>query len=188
MVALPSGTVTFLFTDVEGSTRLMERYPEAYRHAISQHHAIVSRAVEENAGAVFETLGDAVYSAFWSPREAVTAALAAQQGFRDASWDEIGALRVRMGLHTGEVERVGAHYFGPPSSLRPAGQCGARRAGAALVGHGRARARGAGRRRRPARPRRAPAQGLATTRAHLPAGGAGNGRRFSGPSNVGELS
>jgi predicted ATPase/class 3 adenylate cyclase len=113
MVALPSGTVTFLFTDVEESTRLMEQYPEPYRQAIGRHLAIVSQAIAENGGAVFETLGDAVHSAFASPRDAVGAALAAQLGLREVSWGEIGALRVRMGLHTGEVGQVGAHYFGP---------------------------------------------------------------------------
>src|SRR5712691_2463659 len=112
MPALPSGTVTFLFTDVEGSTRLLERHPEAYRTAITQHHTILCEAVEQNHGAVFETLGDAVYAAFASPRDAVAAAVRAQQDLHAASWGDVGSLRVRMGLHTGEVERQGDHYFG----------------------------------------------------------------------------
>src|SRR5262245_1155845 len=57
MRALPSGTVTFLFTDVEGSTRLLERHPEAFRGAVAQHHAILCAAVEQSRGAVFETVG-----------------------------------------------------------------------------------------------------------------------------------
>ena len=112
MADLPSGTVTFLFTDVEGSTRLLERNPEAYRTAIAQHHAILAGAVEQSRGAVFETVGDAVYAVFASPRDAVVAALRAQHDLRGAAWGEVGALRVRMGLHTGEVERQGTHYFG----------------------------------------------------------------------------
>jgi len=112
MPALPSGTVTFLFTDVEGSTRLLERHPEAYRGAVARHHTIVCTAVEQNGGAVFETVGDAVYAAFASPQDAVAAALRAQYDLHGASWGEVGPLRVRMGLHTGMVERQGAHYYG----------------------------------------------------------------------------
>ncbi len=112
MPALPSGTVTFLFTDVEGSTRLLERHPEAYRSAITQHHTILRETVEQNYGSVFETVGDAVYAAFASPRDAVAAAVRAQQDLHATAWGEVGPLRVRMGLHTGEVERQGDHYFG----------------------------------------------------------------------------
>jgi len=112
MPALPSGTVTFLFTDVEGSTRLLEREPEAYRTAIARHHTMLGEAVTHNGGAVFETVGDAVYAAFASPRDAITAALRAQHALHDASWGEVGPLKVRMGLHTGAVERQGDHYFG----------------------------------------------------------------------------
>ena len=113
MFALPSGTVTFLFTDVEGSTRLLERHPEAFRSALGQHHAILHEAVEQNGGSVFETVGDAVYAAFSSPRDAVEAALQAQRDLQGVSGGEGDPLRVRMGLHTGEVERQGEHYFGP---------------------------------------------------------------------------
>jgi len=108
----PSGTVTFLFTDVEGSTRLLERHPDVYRSAIAWHHTILCEAVEQNRGSVFETVGDAVYAAFASPGDAVAAALRAQHELHAASWGEIGSLKVRMGLHTGEVERQGDHYFG----------------------------------------------------------------------------
>ena len=78
MTALPSGTVTFLFTDIEGSTRLLERFPEAYRDAVARHHTVLGAAIEQNRGQVFETVGDAVYAAFASPRDAVAAALRAQ--------------------------------------------------------------------------------------------------------------
>jgi predicted ATPase/class 3 adenylate cyclase len=112
MPALPSGTVTFLFTDVEGSTRLLERHPEVYRDGLARHHAILRAAVEDHGGAVFETLGDAVYAVFASPGDAVVAALRAQHALHDAPWGELGPLRVRIGLYTGEVERQGDHYFG----------------------------------------------------------------------------
>ncbi len=112
MPALPSGTVTFLFTDVEGSTRLLEQHPVPYREAIVRHHAILRDAVEKNRGAVFETIGDAVYAVFSSPSDAVCAALRAQLDLGTAPWGELGSLKVRMGLHTGEAELQGDHYFG----------------------------------------------------------------------------
>ena len=114
MIELPSGTVTFLFTDVEGSTRLLERHPEAYPGAIARHHSILREAVEAQGGCVFETVGDAVYAAFPAATDAVAAALRAQHALQAQDWGVLGALKVRMGLHTGEVERRGDHYFGIP--------------------------------------------------------------------------
>ncbi len=114
--ALPEGTVTFLFTDLEGSTRLLEVYPHAYRDAVRRHHALLREAVEASGGVVFETLGDAVYAAFAHATGAVAAALAGQLALRRETWDSLGpgALRARMALHTGEAERQGAHYVGMP--------------------------------------------------------------------------
>jgi class 3 adenylate cyclase len=109
---LPDGRVTFLFTDLEGSTRLLETYPAAYGSAIARHHELLAAAVERNAGVVFETIGDAVYAAFADAEGAVEAARAAQLDLRAEDWGELGQLRVRMGLHTGHVERRGDHYFG----------------------------------------------------------------------------
>lgn len=114
MTELPSGTVTFLFTDVEGSTRLLERHPGAYAAAIARHHAILRDAVEAYGGCVFETVGDAVYAAFPAATDAVAAALRGQHELQASDWGALGALKVRMGLHTGEVERQGDHYFGVP--------------------------------------------------------------------------
>ena len=65
--ALPTGTVTFLFTDLEGSTRFLEAHPAAYRAAVRRHHELLLGAVEASGGAVFETVGDAVYAAFARP-------------------------------------------------------------------------------------------------------------------------
>jgi class 3 adenylate cyclase len=111
---LPEGTVTLLFTDLEGSTRLLEAHPEAYRDAVRRHHALLREAVEGHGGVVFETVGDAVYAAFAAPADAVAAALAGQRALQAADWGEAGALRARTGLHTGELEAQGAHYFGEP--------------------------------------------------------------------------
>jgi class 3 adenylate cyclase len=108
--------VTFLFTDLEGSTRLLEAHPEAYRDAVRRHHALLEQAVEAHGGVVFETAGDAVYAAFARPADAVAAALAGQQALQREDWGELGpgALQARMGVHPGEVEPQGGHYFGAP--------------------------------------------------------------------------
>ena len=111
---LPEGTVTFLFTDLEGSTRLLQAHPAAYREAVRRHHDLLRGAVEAHQGVVFETVGDAVYAAFAHATDAVAAALAGQQALHQESWGEVGALRARMGVHLGEVEAQGGHYFGAP--------------------------------------------------------------------------
>jgi predicted ATPase/class 3 adenylate cyclase len=114
--ALPEGTVTFLFTDLEGSTRLLQAHPAAYRDAVRRHHELLRGAVEGHGGAVFETVGDAVYAAFAQATDAVAAALEGQVALQGADWGGLGpsAVRARMGLHTGEVEVQGGHYFGAP--------------------------------------------------------------------------
>jgi predicted ATPase/class 3 adenylate cyclase len=110
--ALPTGTVTFLFTGVEGSTRLLERFPTAYPAALARQATLVRGAIEAYGGVIFETVGDAVYAAFPRAADAVAAAREAQLALEAKPWGEVGAIRVRMGLHTGEVERRGDHYFG----------------------------------------------------------------------------
>jgi predicted ATPase/class 3 adenylate cyclase len=112
MPRLPTGTVTFLFTDIEGSTQLLERLPKAYGESLKRHDAILRRAVAAHDGVIFETIGDAVYAAFARPTEALASALEAQLALRNEPWGEIGEIRVRMGIHTGEAERRGDHYFG----------------------------------------------------------------------------
>jgi predicted ATPase/class 3 adenylate cyclase len=112
--ALPEGTVTFLFTDLEGSTALLQAHPAAYRAAVARHHDLLRGAVEASGGVVFETVGDAVYAAFAQPTDAVAAALAGQLALQAEEWGEVGELRARMGLHLGEAERQGGHYFGAP--------------------------------------------------------------------------
>jgi predicted ATPase/class 3 adenylate cyclase len=112
MPHMPSGTVTFLFTDIEGSTQLLERVPAAYGLSLKRHDAILRRTVAAHGGVIFETVGDAIYAAFDRPTEAIVSALEAQLELRHEQWGEMGELRVRMGLHTGDVERRGDHYFG----------------------------------------------------------------------------
>src|SRR5712692_3140909 len=107
---LPSGTVTFLFTDIEGSTPLWERDPAAMQAAVAQHHAIVRGAIDAQGGQVFQIVGDAFQAAFPLAAPAVQAAVAAQRQLAAASWGATGPLRVRMGLHTGPAEPGGADY------------------------------------------------------------------------------
>ena len=112
MSPLPTGTVSFVFTDVEGSTRLLEREPEAYGEALKRHDAILRGAVAAHEGVVFETIGDAVYAAFAQPSSAVAAALDAQIQLQSEPWPKGSEIRVRAAIHTGEVELRGDHYFG----------------------------------------------------------------------------
>jgi predicted ATPase/class 3 adenylate cyclase len=114
LTMLPTGAVTFLFTDMEGSTHLLEARPEAYPDALTRHLALLRQAVETHGGAIFETVGEAVYAAFDNPTAAVRAALEAQLALQAEPWGEVGPIRVRIGLHTGEVELQGQHYFGAP--------------------------------------------------------------------------
>src|SRR5437773_6529668 len=85
---LPSGTITFLFTDIEGSTRLWEEDPEGMRLALARHDALLRAAIEANGGHVFKTIGDAFCAAFATPSDALAAAVAAQMALRavDGVW------------------------------------------------------------------------------------------------------
>jgi predicted ATPase/class 3 adenylate cyclase len=112
MAELPEGTVTFLFSDVEGSARLLERHGSAMGEALAIHHRLFEEIVERHEGAVFETIGDAVYAAFSRPADAVAAALGVQRALATTDWGAIGRLAVRIAVHTGQVERRGEHYFG----------------------------------------------------------------------------
>src|SRR5215471_9654573 len=93
---------TFLFTDIEGSTTLWERFPERMRGALARHDSILREVLEANNGCVFKTVGDAFCAVFPAARDAVTAASAAQLRISAESWDEIGeSIRVRMAIHKG---------------------------------------------------------------------------------------
>jgi class 3 adenylate cyclase len=109
---LPSGTVTFLFTDLANSTRLWEDHPEAMKDASARHDAILRDAVQGHHGHVVKTTGDGVHAVFASAIDAVEATVAAQRALCAESWGETGPLRVRMGLHTGEADQREGDYFG----------------------------------------------------------------------------
>jgi len=113
MTGHPKGTVTLLFTDLEGSTKLWERGPEAMSQALSRHDELLRDAVEAHGGFVFKTVGDAFYAAFPTAPEAVEAAHDAQRFLLFEEWEETGPLRVRMALHTGTAEERNGDYFGP---------------------------------------------------------------------------
>src|SRR5262245_26367370 len=136
MADLPTGTITFLFTDIEGSTRLWEAHPEAMRLALLQHDDLLRACIESHGGRVFKTVGDAFCALFVSPRRAVEAVLASQQRLPALALntpDGPFPLTVRMALHTGVVEERDSVYFGPPLNrvarllaigLLPAPACG----------------------------------------------------------------
>jgi predicted ATPase/class 3 adenylate cyclase len=106
MRALPSGTVTFLFTDIEGSTRLLHELGSAYADALTEHRRILRDAFERHGGVEFGIEGDALFVAFGKPTDAVSAAVAGQTGL------EPTGIRVRIGVHTGEPLVVEDDYVG----------------------------------------------------------------------------
>jgi predicted ATPase/class 3 adenylate cyclase len=109
---LPSGTVTFLFTDLVGSTRLWQEHPDAMRDALARHDEILRGAVEKRAGEVVKTTGDGLHAAFGTAPDAATAALDAQRAIVAEEWLLPEALQVRMGLHTGAAEVRDGDYYG----------------------------------------------------------------------------
>src|SRR5437667_10843938 len=102
--SLPTGTVTFLFTDIEGSTRLWEQPPEAMRAALPRHDALLTAIIEQQAGVVVKHQGegDSLFAVFARPTAAVAAGCSAQQALLSEPWPAETPLRVRMALHTGE--------------------------------------------------------------------------------------
>ena len=114
MSELPSGTVTFLFTDIEGSTQLWEKYPEEMKSALAKHDSILKEAIESNGGHVIKNTGDGVHAVFDTAIDAVQATIQAQQTIQTSEFFENSevSLRVRMGLHTGEAEMRANDYYG----------------------------------------------------------------------------
>ena len=113
MDVVSSGTITFLFTDLEGSTRLWEEYPDAMKDALQRHDAILRAAIEASHGQVVKTTGDGMMAVFDRATDAAAASLVAQRDLAREPWTETGRLRVRMGLHAGPAEQRGGDYFGP---------------------------------------------------------------------------
>jgi ABC-type transport system substrate-binding protein/class 3 adenylate cyclase len=112
MVDRPTGTVTFLFTDIEGSTRLLGQLRERYDDVLSTHARLLRNAFAEFEGHEIDTQGDAFFVAFARARDAVAAAVAAQRALAAEHWPDGGTVRVRMGLHTGEPLVGGERYVG----------------------------------------------------------------------------
>src|SRR5690348_6776780 len=114
MTALPGGTVTFLFTDIEGSTRLWEEEPVTMQLVLARHDALLRAAIETHGGIVFKTVGDSFCAAFDSASQALEAALTAQLNLRQvaAGVGKNLSLKVRMALYTGDCQQRDGDYFG----------------------------------------------------------------------------
>jgi predicted ATPase/class 3 adenylate cyclase len=107
-------TLTFLFTDIQDSSRMWDEHPEPMRQSLALHNEIVLSAVADHGGTIVKDLGDGYFAVFGGASEAVGAALQAQQGLTVADWEEpVGPLRVRVGVHTGTAEVRGDDYIGP---------------------------------------------------------------------------
>ena len=128
---LPTGTVTFLFTDIEGSTKLWEQHPEAMKAALAKHNSILREAIESNHGHIIKTTGDGVFAVFTTAFDGVNASITSQHDLNSSfiihAERSSCALKVRMGLHTAEAEQRDGDYYG--SSLNRAAQI-------MSVGHG----------------------------------------------------
>jgi predicted ATPase/class 3 adenylate cyclase len=111
--AAPETARTFLFTDVEGSTRLWEQNPVAMRSALARHDTILRSAITESDGIVVKTTGDGLMAVFDVATDAVSAGIAAQRALLAEPWPDMCVIRVRMGIHTGDAESRGDDYFGP---------------------------------------------------------------------------
>jgi predicted ATPase/class 3 adenylate cyclase len=110
--SLPTGTVTFLFTDIEGSTRLVQSLGDGWVPVLDSHNELVGTAITDNGGIVVKTEGDSFFAVFPSASEALEAAVVAQRALIEHPWPENGVVRSRMGLHTGLGTLGGADYVG----------------------------------------------------------------------------
>jgi predicted ATPase/class 3 adenylate cyclase len=111
--AVPTGTVTFLFSDIEGSTRRWDADRAAMSEALARHDALVRSALTANAGYVFKTLGDGFCCAFTEPENALAAAVALQRSLAAETFSAVDGLRIRIALHTGTADEREGDYYGP---------------------------------------------------------------------------
>jgi len=115
---IPTGNVTFLFTDIEGSTKLSQEFPKTLQAALEKHHAIMQKAIESNNGFVFEIVGDAFCCTFENGSDTVKAAVDAQIELAKVKCLPAGqaggdaVIKVRMGIHSGNAEWNGNRYMG----------------------------------------------------------------------------
>jgi class 3 adenylate cyclase len=132
MEGLPSGTVTFVFTDIEGSTALLKELDDRYADVLSAHRRIVRETFTRLDGVEIDTQGDAFFFAFARARDAVEAAVEAQRAHASAEWPDDATVRVRMGLHTGEPVLGSEGYLGL-DVVRAARICTAAKGGDVLL-------------------------------------------------------
>ncbi|MGH7549584.1 MAG: adenylate/guanylate cyclase domain-containing protein, partial [Gemmatimonadota bacterium] len=110
----PTGNVTFLATDIQGSTEMWERFPREMPHALERHEQLLREAIEGHGGRIFKNVGDGLFTAFSQAPGAVEAALIGQRSLIGEPWITPVPVRVRMALHSGQAEERGDDYFGPP--------------------------------------------------------------------------
>jgi class 3 adenylate cyclase len=134
MAGLPTGTLSFVFSDVEGSTRLLRQLREGYTAVLAEHQRLLRDAFAKHGGHEIDTQGDSFFVAFLRPRDAVLAAVAAQRSIEDNRWPPGVELRVRIGVHTGPAELVGDRYVGL-AVHRAARICAAGNGGQVLLSH-----------------------------------------------------
>jgi predicted ATPase/class 3 adenylate cyclase len=124
----PTGTITFLFTDLEGSAHLWEQRPAAMERALAHHDTLVRDTLEAHGGYAFKTVGDAFHAAFTAPSDALAAAIAVQRRLAAELWETDQPLRARVALHCGTAQLRDGDYFGPTlnrvARLRDAGHGG----------------------------------------------------------------
>ena len=110
-VDLPSGSVTFLFTDIAGSTRMFRELGEAYPPILARHNELLRSAIARHGGAEIKTEGDAFFCAFADASAALLACIDGQRALAEEQWPEGGTVVVRMGMHTGDAVPVGGDYI-----------------------------------------------------------------------------
>src|SRR5436309_1771519 len=132
MAALPGGTVTFLFTDIEGSTRLLQELGDSYGEVVRDHRRLLRENLGDKGGAEVDTQGDAFFYSFTRARDAVAGAVAAQRALTAHEWPQSKEVRVRMGLHTGEPSVGDEGYLGL-DVVRAARICSAGHGGQVLL-------------------------------------------------------
>jgi class 3 adenylate cyclase len=132
MSSLPGGTVTFLFSDIEGSTRLLQELGDDYARVVDDHQRIMRGAMETHSGTEIDTQGDAFFFSFTRAKDAANAAAEAQRALAGHVWPAGAQVRVRMGLHTGEPQ-VGEHGYLGIDVVRAARICSAGHGGQILL-------------------------------------------------------
>jgi class 3 adenylate cyclase len=132
VVVLPAGTVSFLFSDIEGSTRLLQQLGDAWGHVLSEHRRLLREAVTATEGREVDNQGDAFFFVFGRARDATAAAAAGQRALAEHDWPQQAEIRVRMGIHTGEPAVGDEGYLGI-DVVRAARICSAAHGGQVLV-------------------------------------------------------